>query len=190
MSHAIDYFTTDKRDEIYAIAEEYASYTVDRQENPSGHYHGNMTIHDNIVCDSYEDAVAKIDELDDGFYDDHAVKYKDKDSLKPTKAMMAIEEKKAKLVQDRLEYEEKHSIKARKSEFVGCPKCKSRISVKHIRGERCPVCGEELRAQYVLDRIEKYHDDYKTLCDKYQDIVNKRKEKCPIRWCFKVEVHC
>ena len=47
-------------------------------------YHGNMTIHDDIICNSYEDAKEKIDSLDKGFYDDHAVKYYESKPLKET----------------------------------------------------------------------------------------------------------
>jgi hypothetical protein len=50
--------------------------------------------------------------------------------------------------------------------------------------------GEELRPDYVVERIKKYDEDYNELCKKYRNIAEKRKESCPIRWCFKVEVHC
>lgn len=190
MGHAIEYFTTDNRKYIMKMAEEWASYNVDRQENPNGDYHGKMTIHDNIICKSYEDAVEKIQQLDNGWYDDHAVQYRDIDSLKPTKTMNQIEERKAKLIADKFDYMEKHSVKARKSEFIGCPKCKSKLAREHLLSERCPLCGEELRPDYVVERIKKYDEDYNELFKKYRNLAEKRKESCPIKWCFKVEVHC
>ena len=73
MGHAVEYFTANKRSDIMRIAEEFAFYNTDRGENPTGDYHGNMTIHDNVVCESYMQAYEKINQWDTGFYSDHAV---------------------------------------------------------------------------------------------------------------------
>ena len=43
MGHVIDFKVVDTRDEIWVEALEFAEYNVDRQENPSGSYHGNLT---------------------------------------------------------------------------------------------------------------------------------------------------
>lgn len=190
MGHAIQYFTTEKKKEILSIAEEFAYYNVDRQENPTGSYHGRMTIHDDIICDSYNDAVSKIDMLDRGFYDDHAVRYKDKDSLPPTKSMQTLKERMNKNRADKKEYAEQHSVGNRKSAFVGCPKCESKLVTKYLRSERCPLCGSELRAEYIINRLNKYDEDYKKMELKYQKMVKERKGKCKTKWLFKVEVHC
>lgn len=88
------------------------------------------------------------------------------------------------------EYEDKHSVKNKKAEFVSCPECLSKIRRCRLRSERCPMCGKDLRADYILERIKKYDQDLNELSDKYNEIVKNRKEKCPIRWAFKVEVHC
>lgn len=152
--HAVEYFTVANKSDIMRTADEYAYYNTDRGENPSGDYHGQMTIHDDIICESYEDAVETIDRLDRGFYDDHAVRYKDKSALKPTKQMEAIRAKCDKNIEDRNAYAEAHSPQARKSEFAGCKKCGSKISLKHLRGNKCPVCGSDLRAEYVIERLK------------------------------------
>lgn len=190
MGHAIDYFTTDKRSEIMAIAEEFAFYNVDRGENRSGSYHGRMTIHDDIICECYNDAVSKIESLDRGFYDDHAIRFKDKDSLPPNRTMLSLQERMKKNRKEKHDYDEAHSICNRKSKFVSCPKCESKLSVKYMRGDRCPLCQTELRAQYILDRLIKYDNDYSELRAKYNEAVRNRKDKCKTRWLIKVEVHC
>lgn len=190
MGHAVEYFTTDKRGEIMAIAKEYASLNVDRGENPSGSYHGRMTIHDTPICESYEDAYDKIESWDNGWYDDHAVQYKDKSSLEPTKAMLANKKRAIKLIEDKRAYEEKHDLRARKSEYIGCKTCGSKLALKYLRGNMCPLCGTDLRADYVVERIAKYNADYKKLSAQYAEMEKKQKGKCPIRWLVKVEVHC
>lgn len=190
MGHAVEYYTVGKRSSIMKVAEEFAFYNTDRGENPTGHYHGNMTIHDNVVCESYMQAYEKINQWDTGFYSDHAVQYKDKRGLKPTKAMENLKAKMDKLQADRDAYIEKHSLKERKSEYIGCKRCGSKLSNKYLRGTKCPLCGEELRADYIIDRIKKYDADYKELQKRYETLETNQKGKCPIKWLVKVEVHC
>ena len=190
MGHAVDYFTTNKRSEIMAIAEEYAFYNTDRGENPTGSYHGRMTIHDKPICESYDEAHDFICRNDNGWYDDHAVQYKDKSALAPTKAMLANKEKARKLMADKKAYEEKHDPRARKAEYIGCKTCGSKLSREYLRGNKCPMCGTDLRADYVVERIAKYNADYKKLLEQYMEMESKQKGKCPIKWLVKIEVHC
>jgi len=189
MGHAIDYITVDNKSDIMRVAENYARHNTDMEENPSGSYHGNMTIH-NHVCESYEDAEDYIDRHDTGWYSDHAVQFKDKSILKPTKQMETVKARADKMAEERRKYYEEHAIKNRKSEFVGCKKCGSKLSVKHLRGDKCPVCGNDLRAEYVIERLKKYNKDIVALDDQYVELHKKQQGKCPIKWLVKVEVHC
>ena len=193
MGHAIQFYSCSKRSEIMDIANDFAFYNTDRGENPTGHYHGNMTIHDNIICDSYDAACNKIRELDRGFYDDHAVQYYDKSEIKPTKAEIALQERRNAQLMKKKEYIEEHSVTKLKSQLISCPQCSSKINV-HYNGwgnsNFCPVCRKDLRAQYILDRIKKFDSDIEDLDQKLYDAEKNRKGKCPIRWCLKVEVHC
>lgn len=75
MGHAVDYITVAKRSDISKAADNFAARNVDRQENPSGFYHGNLTIHDKPICENYNEAVRMIEQWDAGFYSDHAVQY-------------------------------------------------------------------------------------------------------------------
>ena len=190
MGHIIDYYTVETRNQIMKIANEFAYYNVDRCENPSGSYHGNMTIHDNVICETYEDAMNKIDGWDTGWYSDHAVQFKDKSVLKPSKTMLTLKARMDKMDKDREEYIEKHSLKERKSEYIGCKECGSKLSTKHLKGTKCPLCGKELRAEYIIDRIKKYDTDIKEMSKKYKELKKKQAGKCPIKWLVKVEVHC
>lgn len=190
MGHCIDYISVDKRNSIMKEAEEFAYYNVDRCENPHGTYHGNLTIHDTPICETYEDAVKKIESWDTGWYSDHAVQYKDKDALKPTKAMEVLLERANKLKKDKEEYVKTHSLESRKSEYIGCKVCGSKLSNKYLKGNKCPVCHAELRADYIVDRIKKYDKDYNETLNQYEELKKKQTGKCPIKWLVKVEVHC
>ena len=190
MGHAIEHIVVDKKEQIMSVAKRFASANVDRQENPHGEYHGNMTIHDYPIYESHADALWAIRQYDKGFYSDHAVRYKDKSSLKPTKAMLEIEERRQRNRTEKKSYIEAHSVCNRKSAFVGCKRCESKIATKYLNKDFCPVCGKDLRAQYVIDRLKKYDEDFEKLRERYEELEKKQTGKCPIRWLVKVEVHC
>lgn len=75
MSHAIrhlDYHCSVSKTQIL---KDINSFAYDPQE--SSGYHGGLVFHDDIVCKTREEAVKKLASLDKGWYDDHAVFYKD-----------------------------------------------------------------------------------------------------------------
>lgn len=75
MSHAIrhlDYHCSVSKTQIL---KDINSFAYDPQE--SSGYHGNLTFHDSIVYKNRDEALAKINEYDKGWYSDHAVPYRD-----------------------------------------------------------------------------------------------------------------
>lgn len=75
MGHQIEYLdyhcsTTEKQ-----ILKDLNRFAYDPQETSS--YHGNLKFHRDIVCSNRAEAMKKVTELDKGWYDDHAVFYKD-----------------------------------------------------------------------------------------------------------------
>lgn len=76
MSHAIGYRTYHCSTSEKQILKELNSFAYDPQET-SG-YHGNLKFHRDIVCKNEQEAREKIEQLDKGWYDDHAVFFKDR----------------------------------------------------------------------------------------------------------------
>lgn len=197
MGHAIDFLDVEKRDEIMDAANEFAFYNVDREENPSGSYFGpQMHIHDHVICDSWDDAVEWIKEHDNGFYDDHAVRYRK--NATTTAAMRNKKEQIYRIRESHKSFLESAKLKNRKNKFVTCPECGSKINIPALikyRGERtdsCPLCGTSLwskstkeRNQSFLQRIEKAEREYEKL-----EAKNNKKSSADLGWCVKVEVHC
>lgn len=75
MSHAIrhlDYHCSVSKKQIL---KDINSFAYDPQE--SSGYRGGLVFHDDIVCKTREEAMEKLASLDRGWYDDHAVFYKD-----------------------------------------------------------------------------------------------------------------
>lgn len=75
MSHAIRYLTYHCSTSEAAILKDINRFAYDPEET-SG-YHGNLHFHRDIVCANEEEAMEKIKTLDKGWYDDHAVFFKD-----------------------------------------------------------------------------------------------------------------
>ena len=74
MGHCINHVTCANKD-IKAALKRYLSCAYDPEE--SSGYHGNMTVHKDIICKNREEAERMIERLDTGWYSDHAVRYKD-----------------------------------------------------------------------------------------------------------------
>lgn len=57
------------------ILKDLNSFAYDPEE--TSRYHGNLHFHRDIICKNRDEAIEKINKLDKGWYDDHAVFYKD-----------------------------------------------------------------------------------------------------------------
>lgn len=75
MSHAVGYLTYPCKTSERQILKDLNTFAFDPQET-SG-YHGNLKFHRDIICKNEAEARAKIEELDKGWYDDHAVFFKE-----------------------------------------------------------------------------------------------------------------
>lgn len=75
MSHAIRYLAYHCSTSESAILKDLDSFAYDPQETIG--YHGNLTFHRDIVCKTEDEAREMLNKLDRGWYDDHAVFFKD-----------------------------------------------------------------------------------------------------------------
>jgi hypothetical protein len=74
MSHAIRHLVYHCSVSEKRILKDLNEFAYDPQET-SG-YHGNIKFHKDIICKNEEEAIEKIRQLDKGWYDDHAVMFK------------------------------------------------------------------------------------------------------------------
>lgn len=74
MSHAIRYLTYHCSVSEHAILKDLNGFAYDPQETNG--YHGHMTFHREPVYRNEEEAMAAIEKLDKGWYDDHAVMFR------------------------------------------------------------------------------------------------------------------
>ena len=76
-----------------------------------------------------------------------------------------VEERKAKLFAKIIQLQEKRaemvdqaSIHSKTSRTISCAICEKRLIRAEIRGEKCPICGAELRSYPALRKIELLDD--------------------------------
>lgn len=74
MSHAIRHLVYHCSVSEKRILKDLNAFAYDPQERSN--YHGNLKFHRDIICKSEEEAYNKLQELDKGSYDDHAVFFK------------------------------------------------------------------------------------------------------------------
>lgn len=208
MGHVIDYMVFDRktpRKKMLEAVESWAKANVDPYEHSEdgniwninvydGSLNGDRAWHEDTVYACRQDAEDAITRMDKGFYDDHAVLFYDVDSLKPTAAMNAIkrrqdetEKKREALIADSLTWT------GRKSKYVTCEDCGSRLNVERLRAMRtcvCPLCWNDLRSETVLNRTKAYDEKIKELRGKYAKEMKKLKSKAAVKWLVKMEVHC
>lgn len=184
--HNIHYIVCDGAVNRNAIMANIRSHAMEDGDGYSSH----MTWHDAVSPLESEDAArAFIESKDNGWYDDHAVRFLDYSGAKNTKK---IDELSAKLKQ--LEHDEKlyiiaHSVHSFKASYVGCPKCGSKLNKDYISGERCPLCRTDLRAASTLKKLQWYKEKQSECRNKIESEKRKQKSKAVVKWLVKYEYH-
>jgi len=190
MGHSVNYGTYEENVNKKKVQKEWDEYAAneDWQEGCSGLPNNIRWI--DYVCDSYEDAEKYIDDHDNGWYDQLAVKYRE--TVKPkTKGYQNLIEKRNTIYKTLEEKRNRihYSSENTKSEFVGCKHCGSRLATKYIKSNTCPVCGTELRPVSTLNAIKTLEKSLKEINKKIKEMEVKASKKAKIKWFVKVEFH-
>ena len=183
MSHNIGYIdvkeNADRKKVMRRIQEEADRY--------GDGYPGGVKWHDAVSpLKDRESAKRWIDEHDNGWYDDHAVRYYDCSANK-SKKTEEIEANIKKMWDKICAYEKAHAVQTFKAEYISCPKCGSKLKRELLRTQRCPVCGSDLRSKTTIDTLAGYRAKHEDLQKKLAD--EKAKQKGPVMWLVKYEYH-
>lgn len=199
MGHAMTVGIVNQKSEIMTFAREFSFYNTDRWENPSGSYHNNLTIVENIVMDSFEEAEEYLLNRFQGYHDG-AIQFRDVESIEVPKSIENKEEQLKKLQSELEKLEYKNHFSNHSAKFISCPHCESKINSGFIKQRnapylvnKCPVCNKDMRPQSALDRVQGKEDKIKELRTQINDMKKefqkKAKNKAKIKWAVKVEVH-
>ena len=84
-------------------------------------------------------------------------------------------------------------FKNHKSATVGCKNCGSKIALKYLRSNICPVCKEDLRPETTQKRIKALKEKADALIDKRDSMEcaerKKNLKKAETYWLVKTEFH-
>ena len=153
-------------------------------------YSGPLKWHTEIPPMENRDAAQKkIESLDRGWYDDHAVRYYSYENAEETKKMKDIKRQIKETQEKSANYAKEHSVMMFKSEFVGCKNCGSKIAKKYLRNDHCPVCYKDLRSETTLKTLEGYKEKIEKLWQAVEDEKKKQINKREVRWLIKYEYH-
>ena len=150
-----------------------------------------------ITYDSYEEAESAIlNTHDKGWYDQLAVKFKSYEPKEKTKAIITQEERLVKLKEDLKSYFDKNALKYKKTQYVGCKNCGSKINKEYISEahhywNKCNVCNHSLASETSLNTIENKREKIKELEKRIEEMISKnnQKGKATLKWLVKTEYH-
>lgn len=169
--------------ELFASAQDFVERETDRYLIPNPKYNKNqMTIHYDVFCYSRKDAEKWIFDHESMRNPDHAVRY-----YAETAEMKKIKKEIQKRKEEKEKYIADNSIKKRVSAYIGCQNCGSKLNKELLKGEKCPVCGSDLRSKTTLNRIDSYDKRIKNLEKKYKEAEKKQRN---LIWIAKVETVC
>lgn len=143
--------------------------------------------------DSRESAESYIRSVDNGWYDQLAVRYKDVEIVK-SKRYQDLEKR----LQDlKNEYEKRNSVcyaTTVKSEYVGCKSCGSRLASRYIQHtNKCPLCKNDLRSLTTLTNLGRLcgriQDTLHLLKEEDRKLAKKQEKSADVKWLVKIEYH-
>lgn len=145
------------------------------------------------VCANREEAVEYIKSHDTGWYDQLAVKFREYPKLEPSKTLVALRTRLDNEKSKKIAYEKAHSVSSFKAEFVGCPKCGSKLKRELLKSESCPLCREELRSKTTMETLARYESNIRDLNKQInaeeRKLEEKNIKKSAIKWLVKIEYH-
>ena len=189
MGHAIDYFilkATNKDDALkegYKIAQHFASVNVDREENPSGDYHGSIQYYNNIF--DCEESAKEFFRRKGNYYDG-IVRVR---QASPS-ALKRADEKRRKLYSrvTQLKTDVLNNFRLRTSVTIACKNCGSRFLKEEWlrRGLYCPVCRNWAAPNSAKEKLAKLQADLNQV---EEDLRKEQAQSSTLRYFLKVEVH-
>ena len=188
MSHNVEYYQYPlnvSKEKVKNDLDNYVAH-ADWQEGCAGLYHPIRWL-DGKIYNSLQEARDAIDQLDRGCYDNLAVQYIRSD-YKPDDTHKALSKK---ADEARSEYESRDLDfypRTISSAFIGCKKCGSKLARTLLRSNSCPVCGHDLRPEYILKSVESALNKWKRARDKAEEYARKHSKK-EVIWLVKIEYH-
>lgn len=185
--HEIHYASYKEKADRKKVEAEWDRICTRESDYHKGLYNHIRWIEDGI-SESYDEAQKRIERLDRRDYDQLAVRYK-RYHKNTTKAFAELQRKCDEAMKD---YDNKmgkihYTPQNVTSSFIGCKDCGSKIAVKYIKSNFCPVCHADLRPASTLKAIENAKKKWTELTERVKK--EEMKGKYDICWLVKIEYH-
>ena len=195
--HEISYFDYD-----YELSTKSISADLERiaakHSDAGGLYNGIQFKSSLTPFENREKAYEYIQKIDTD-YANICVPYLDYPNLKYDKSK--LKDMESKLNELQREYygrcdRQYYTTETVKSAYLGCKNCGSRLAVKYLRGNNCPLCRAEMRPDTELNKIkalkEKYDKAFNAFVSARDKEEDKAKKNCKPKkmWLCKIEYHC
>lgn len=193
--HEIHYLTFKGSGDLKKIQRECDCYAEKRTDYRGGLYEDIRFLSD--VFNSEEEAYNFLDNKPTGDYKQYAVKFK-KVNCKPTKQLI---EKSAKLKEMYTKYTQlkdtqHYTVATVKSEYISCKCCGSKLAVRYLKNNFCPLCHDDLRPKTTLERLQTMESNIKELQQQVESLKRKENEKALEKtrnaetyWLVRIEYH-
>lgn len=198
MSHAINYAVYERNVSRKAVLAEIQEEVMHEDWQEGGWYpDSQLKWHEDHVFETREDAERFLERYE-GEYDDHAVLFRNTDriTLKKSAEETKLEERLNRLKAELSAIEGGAAISNRKSAFIGCPSCGSkleRVGLYRKFGNVCPICSTDLRSKTDRNRDaakkKGIRETEKRLEQKRYEMKVKASRSAPICWLVKYEYH-
>ena len=180
-----------------AVSKKRIYAEVNARAVEDGDYHSPLErIHffEDRCFDRYEEAEQFIEERSrNAFYGQFAVMYRRDENFVPSKTLENLQKRQSDARKAYWDLQKAFHFANHKSATVGCQNCTSKIALKYLRTNKCPVCGEDLRPESTRNRIAALKaklDNLVEQCEKKEKAERlKSIEKAETYWLVKTEFH-
>lgn len=186
--HNIEHYTYTEKVDKREVQRELDNYVAheDWQEGCTGLNRDIRWIESPIYANRAE-AEKAVNNLDRGDYDQLAVRYYATVPFTDAKRQQ-LENRRNEAIDEARRRENKVYPGTLSSAFIGCKKCGSRLAVKYLPSNFCPVCKNDLRPEYILKSIAAAEAKVRSANEKLSEYIDKHGKK-QVYWLVKIEYH-
>ena len=105
----------------------------------------------------------------------YAVKYKI--GIPPSPQMVSLEKRMREKEEKLISYRKAQNEKKFTGEFISCMHCKSKVNANYVTPPLCPVCGQDMRSDHVVETISSLEKAVADLSKRYEDTARKYNSK-------------
>ena len=188
MSHNVEYRRYPLHVSKEKVKNDLDNYVAqaDWQEGCCGLYHPIRWLSDKTY-NSMQEAMDAIERLDRGGYDNLAVQFIQSEAISDAK----YKELSKKADEAEKEFERRDSAlypDSVTSALISCKYCGSKLSRVHLKMNACPVCGHDLRPEYILKSVETARSKWNKARENAVNYLNRHSKKDTM-WLVKFEYH-